>query len=209
VLGSFDFSFLLVGTIAMTFLISGIPLIARLLSQLTNEEIGLIGAALMIARVPLLLIMGFESILVQEFHRRVSEQQSQRALTRLLALFTLFLGLAGAAFGLLAGPWLVERIAGTAFSITAQSMAAFSAATGLIIGALLLTPLCIALNLHKHIARAWIISLVLFLPLITILGHTVLQVAASFTLSSAVCVILLAFSAFRQASSQLKGIGYE
>jgi O-antigen/teichoic acid export membrane protein len=209
VLGSFDFSFLLVGTIAMTCFISGLPLIARLFSHLTNEEIGLVGAALMIARVPLLLIMGFESILVHEFHRRLTEQESPKTLTGFLAVFSLCLGLVGGVFGLLFGPWLVQKIAGPDFSISAQSMAAFSVATGLTIGASLLTPLCIALNLHRYIARAWVFSLFTFLPSIAILGHSVFQVAISFAISSGVCVILLALSAFKQESSQLKGIDHE
>lgn len=206
---SLDFIYLLASTLAMTGFVSGVPLIIGILSKLTSAEIGVIGAALMIARVPLLLCIGFESILVQEFHHQLLVPGRTSFLTNLLLSISLLLGSLGGISGYLLGPWLVARIAGPEYIITSSSVSLLSMAIGLTIGAMLLTPLCIALSLHKYIAISWLTSLTSFVALVAMLGQNILRVGFLFSISSFICVILLYFSILLKSSTQFKDGIYE
>jgi hypothetical protein len=206
---SFNFTYLLASTLAMTFLVSGVPLIIGLLTPMSSVEIGVVGAALMITRVPLLLFMGFESVLVQEFHHRLLIPGHADVLNNLLLIISLFIGCLGGISGYFVGPWLVARIAGHEYIITPGSMALFSAAIGLTIGAMLLTPWCIALNLHNYIAFSWISSLASFIVLLAIFGDNINRVGFSLSISSLLCVILLYISVLIQDSAQLRNGIYE
>jgi O-antigen/teichoic acid export membrane protein len=201
---SFDFTYLLVSTLAMTFLVSGVPLIIGLFTPLSSVEIGVVGAALMITRVPLLLFMGFESVLVQEFHQRLLVPGHAGVLNNLLLVISLFIGCLGGISGYFFGPWLVARIAGHEYIVTPGSMALFSAAIGLTIGAMLLTPWCIALNLHNYIAMSWLASLAAFIVLIAIFADNINQVGFWLSISSLLCVILLYVSVLVQDTAQLR-----
>ena len=79
----------------MTGLVSGVPVIVGIMSDLTASQMGVLGAALMIARVPLILIMGFESVLVQEFDARLRASASARQLSLTLMSISALAGGAG------------------------------------------------------------------------------------------------------------------
>ena len=190
----FGYGYLLIGTISMTALISGVPMIVGMTSSLESSELGVLGAALIIARVPLVLIMGFESVLVQEFDMRIQRTGSiQRFAVLLLGLSTCF-GLSGFGAGFLLGPQLVEIVAGHIFAVGGYEMALFGSAIGFLLGGILLTPLNIASGRHARIAISWSLSLVLFVLTVLVFGESLVMVGWCLTGASYVCVCTLSIS---------------
>ncbi len=202
----FGYGYLLVGTVSMTALISGVPVIAGVTTNLSSSEIGTLGAALMISRVPLILIMGFESVLVQEFDSRLQASGSPKRLAQILAGVSLVCGGSGLLVGFTTGPFLVEVIAGSTFDVGNQEMALFGCAIGFLLGGILLTPLNIALGRHSKIAGVWATSLFLFVLFVGQFGNSLGKVATALTIVSFLCVSALSITAGNTKKSHIQGI---
>ncbi len=195
----FNLVHLLVSAIAMTGFISGIPLVASIFTNMNTKEIGVLSAALIVARVPMLLVMGFESVLVQEFHGRVSSKEIAKKTAFYLLGISLVLGALGLFFGRIAGPRLVQLVAGANYQIPATQMSFLCCSMGLIIGSSFLTPLCIALNRHKGVSRSWATSFLLFLLLVSINGDSSLYISQALASTLFVCAGLLFWSSIKEA----------
>jgi O-antigen/teichoic acid export membrane protein len=128
---------LMVGAALTASVITGYPAMVRLLVPGGEDErLGQLFAALTVARVPLLLLSPVQSLAVPVVVRLSSAEDGRHRLRRLLALGTLgalLLAAAGAAVGLLIGPWAVRLLYGPSYQVDGWSVA------GLVWSAVLLT----------------------------------------------------------------------
>lgn len=201
----FGYGYLLIATISMTSLISGVPMIAGISSSLTSSELGLLGAALLIARVPLILIMGFESVLVQEFDSRIRGSNSMKKLGLTLSGAAMLSSICGFSVGYALGPALVEIIAGPSFVVGNLEMALFGSSIGLLSGGILLTPLNIALGHHPRIAGVWTSILFLFVLMVSQFGNSLINIGFCLTVSSFLALGALSISAITMKKETLQG----
>ncbi len=201
----FGYGYLLIATISMTSLVSGVPMIAGIASSLTSSELGLLGAALLIARVPLILIMGFESVLVQEFDARIRRSNSAKKLGLILSGVALLSSIGGFAVGYALGSVLVEIIAGPSFVVGNLEMGLFGSSIGLLSGGILLTPLNIALGHHPRIAGVWASMLVLFVLMLSQFGSNLTTIGVCLTVSSFLALGGLSISAVTMKRETLQG----
>lgn len=202
----FGYGYLLLGTTSMTGLVSGVPVIVGIMSDLTASQMGVLGAALMIARVPLILIMGFESVLVQEFDARLRASASARQLSLMLMSISALAGGAGFLIGFSIGPSLVKLVVGQEFIVTGFEMALFGSAIGFMLGAIVLTPLNIALGQHARIAGSWGSSLILFIILVFGFGDNLTSVALILSVAAFLCAIALSITGLITKDVHKQGI---
>jgi O-antigen/teichoic acid export membrane protein len=195
----FNLAHLFLGTIAMTGFISGIPLVVSIFTNISTQEVGILSAALIVARVPMLLTMGFESVLVQKFHERISSKELAKKVASFLLGISLIFGALGFFLGGLVGPWLVQIVAGTEYEIPAIQMSLLSCSIGLFIGSSFLTSLCIALNRHKGVSLSWVSSFLCFLLTISIWGDSSLFISQALASALFICAYLLYLSSIKES----------
>ncbi|MFE0024834.1 lipopolysaccharide biosynthesis protein [Amycolatopsis sp. NPDC059021] len=128
---------LLIGSGLAAAVIGGYPTLIKLLAPTPDEtKFGVLAAALMVARVPLLLLSPLQALAVPTAVRLSSTAEGMHRLRRMLAvgtLGTLVLAAVGALVGFLIGPWLIKLLFGANFVAEAWWM------TGLVWGTVLLT----------------------------------------------------------------------
>lgn len=128
---------LLVGSGLAASVIGGYPTLIKLLAPTPDEtDFGVLAAALMVARVPLLLLSPLQALAVPASVRLSSTDEGMHKLRRMLALGTLgtlVLAAVGALVGFLIGPWLIKLL------FKAEYVAQGWWMTGLVWGTVLLT----------------------------------------------------------------------
>ncbi|GAA4539468.1 lipopolysaccharide biosynthesis protein [Amycolatopsis samaneae] len=128
---------LLIGAGLAAAVIGGYPTMVKLLAPAPDEaQFGVLTVALMVARLPLLLLSPLQALAVPTAVRLSSTAEGMHRLRRMLAvgtLGTLVLAAVGALVGFLIGPWLIKLLFGADYVAEGWWM------TGLVWGTVLLT----------------------------------------------------------------------
>jgi O-antigen/teichoic acid export membrane protein len=158
------------GMVALALLISGIPFVTKILLSPTKSELSVIGATVSIARVPILLLAGLESVLIPVYHQALeNSRQAALSVIQKLAGSTLAALILAMIVGALVGPHIVTMLFGREYRIDPMPMGFFCGATVLIMGGLIISPIFMSLNKHRILAFAWIIGCCVFV-LMTLLN---------------------------------------
>ncbi len=178
--GPTRFFHLVFATCGMTVLVSGVPLLARLFGNGDEASLSSIGAMSLVSRIPLLLMMGFESVLTSEFARRTTSGQMNRQVVKRLGLIGPVFGVLGGAVGFVWGPAVVTLLTGPGKGVERIPMMFVCAGTGLSLGSLVLAPLMIALRAHRQLSALWLVSALVLVVLIFITDGSASAVAVAF-----------------------------
>jgi O-antigen/teichoic acid export membrane protein len=189
------FIHLVFATCGMTVLVSGVPLLARLFGSGDEASLSSIGAMSLVSRIPLLLVMGFESVLTSEFARHKSSGQINRQAVVRLGLIGPVVGVLGGAVGFVCGPAVVTLLTGPGKGVERIPMMFVCAGTGLCLGSLVLAPLMIAIRAHRQLSTLWLVSALVLGVLIAITDGTATAVAIAFLAACCTAQATMVFAA--------------
>lgn len=189
---------LMTSTAGMTLIISGVPLVSRVFQNPDARTAAGIGAVVLTARIPLLLVMGFESVLVGDFNRRLVSGESVRTLVARLAAVGFLIGLTGSAAGLAFGLRVVRLVAGSSHGATRLDIAVFATGAGLCIGCLALAPLLIAIKRHSYLSAIWMLAAGVMCAVMAFGGPSIFVTGLGFMAGNGTALLAMCLVGFRR-----------
>ena len=189
-------------TAGMTLIISGVPLASRVFQAPDATTAAGVGAVVLTARIPLLLVMGFESVLVGDFRRRLSQGENIRGLFVRLASVGIALGMAGLGAGAVLGLRTVRIVAGSTHGATRIDIAVFAAGAGLCIGCLAMAPLLITINRHRSLSTIWLLAAGAMCVVLATGGPSIGVTGLGFVLGNGTALFAMCLVGFRSSDGR-------
>lgn len=193
---------LMATTAGMTVVVSGVPLASHIFLSPDSEVGAGIGAAVLTARIPLLLVMGFESVLVGDFRRRLEQGAQVRLLARRIAATATALGFCGFVVGYFAGLLVTRIVAGNIHGATRLDLGIFGLGTGLCLGALMFAPLLIVNGQHGRLSTIWTLAASAMCVLMALGANTILTAGLGFVLANLTALAGMGFAGSRGSRHQ-------
>ncbi|MEZ5343145.1 MAG: hypothetical protein R2706_17415 [Acidimicrobiales bacterium] len=154
---------------AAQFLMNGVPLALAALGDPNDKEtVGRVGAALVLARVPLFLFQAIQASLLPGLAAlaELDDMAAFRHRVRSVAAAISVLGLAAIAGGAVLGPYATRTLFGPDFESSPAEFASLVASAIAVVLALVSAQALIALNRHRLAAVGWLIGAAAFVVLL-------------------------------------------
>lgn len=192
---------LALGASGLTLMLSGLPLLTRLLGRGSSYDISVVSATSTVTRAPLILVLGFESLLVAKYSLVVKNHlltiRFVKAVVLSSAVVAFFAG--GASYFI--GRQLVSFLTGGRYLPNHLEISLFAVGSTFMAFIILSTPFVIAQSRHHVISRSWVAALVIFISCAQFIGDAVLGVAVGYASTGLACISLIYLDIFRSIST--------
>lgn len=162
---------LAVAQLGAQFLMNGVPLCAALLAGAGEQDfVGRIGAAVVLARIPLFFFQAIQASLLPGLSALAAEGRWDEFRSRVVAVLSglAVLGVAAVCIGGLLGPFVLRLVFGSEFVASSAQFAALAASAILIVLALTAAQSLIALQAHRLVAAGWLTGAAAFIGFVLV-----------------------------------------
>ncbi|HEX6344532.1 hypothetical protein [Umezawaea sp.] len=175
---------LLFGSVCAQLLLNGLPVVVAATAT-DSDTAGRFLAAFLLVRVPLFVAVPLQTALLPSLTRLARE--GGRTLVRTLVKLTAALaalGVLGAVFAALLGPWLVRLVFGASYVLAGGDLALMAVGVVAHLGLITTTQALVASALHAEVARAWLVGIASAAAVFALVPDLLLRAELSFLVGS-------------------------
>jgi O-antigen/teichoic acid export membrane protein len=191
---------LLVGSLCAQVLVNAAPVVVTAVAGPGEHTVAAqFVASYTVVRLPLFVAVPLQSALIPLLTRMDADGDGsalRRVVVRLL-LGISALSVAGAAVGLLLGPWLVGLLFGARYALPGTDIAVLAVGIALHLGLLVASQALVATARHRAVAVVWLSGLAAGAASFALLPDLALRAAAGFTVGSGVALLVAALLLLR------------